>query len=662
VQVSEEQPYQWITERQIHYPMITEVALSPDGRRVVYVVREPLMTDEKSEYITHLYLASTEGGEPIQLTFGEHSERCPRWSPDGRYVAFLSAHSGKDNLYAMRADGGEAWPLTKYEKTGIQTIEWAPDGESIAFLMPEPHSEEKEKAEKAKDDPILWDVDFDFTHLYRVPFAVGPRELSEARQITVGRFHVLNVDWFPDGTRLAIAHRPTPVDEDWPETRLAVVQADVPEDQEGYDLDDLTDVALLADWLGDPKVSPDGAWIACATGEQPIRWALANRVVLYPVDGGEPRPLAVTADAQIYLLGWSADGSQVYGFEPDGVDSQVWALPTSGEAGRQVTDTPLYKGPFSLNGSDQIAFAGQDFHQPNTILVLDGRAGESREVLAPAMPRDWPDAALPRAEVIRWQAPDGLEIEGILTYPLDYQPGERYPLVVEVHGGPAGVYGRQYLGWPGRYCNIAEMAERGFCVLRCNPRGSSGYGKAFRFANRGDWGGGDYRDIMAGVDHLIEQGIADPERMGILGWSYGGYMTSWVITRTDRFGAACVGAGVTNLMSFNGTSDIAGFIPDYFDAEFWEDLEPYRQHSALFQVKGVKTPTLIQHGQNDIRVPLSQGRELYNALKRQGVPVEMVIYPRQGHGIAEPRLRLDVRRRAIAWFVRWLLDEKEENE
>ena len=258
------------------------------------------------------------------------------------------------------------------------------------------------------------------------------------------------------------------------------------------------------------------------------------------------------------------------------------------------------------------------------------------------------------AEVIHWQSTDGLAIEGIVAYPLNYRSDQRYPLIVAVHGGPAGVFQRGYLGALGGYADVAELTERGYAVLQANPRGSGGYGRDFRFANYGDWGGGDYQDIMSGVDHLIARGIADPDQLGILGWSYGGFMTSWVITRTHRFKAACVGAGVTNLVSFNGTSDIPSFVPDYFSAESWDDLETYRRHSPVLNAKGVSTPTLIQHGDQDVRVPLSQGRELYNALKRQGAPVEMVIYPRQGHGPDEPRLILDVRRRAIAWLERWV--------
>ncbi len=653
--MAEKTAYRWMAEKQVHYPLITEVMPSPDGRRVVYAVREPLMTDEKSEFLTHLYLASADGGDPLQLTFGEYSNRGAQWSPDGRYIAFLSTRDGKSNVYVMRADGGEAWALTRYEKTDVSALKWSPDGKQIAFTMVEPPSEEEEKAQKAKDDPRLWDEDFDFQHLYVVPFVEGPRSLPEARQITRGRFHVVDFDWLPDGRTLAFTHRPTPVAEDWPETRLSLIAADE---------DDATprELALIADWQAKPAVSPDGRWIACATSDRPIRWAFVGRIVLYPVDGGEPRPLAYTPDGQSSLIGWSEDGQEVYAWESSGVTSQIWALPVTGEPGRPITDDERLKTLPATNRRGQIAFVGQDFHEPNAVYLLDPAAGETSCIARPAMPEDWPDAPLPRAEVIRWKAPDGLEIEGILIYPLDYEPGRRYPLILEIHGGPAGVFSRGFIASPERYANAAALAERGFAVLRPNPRGSSGYGKEFRLANHADWGGGDYADLMAGVDHLIEQRIADPDRLGVLGWSYGGYMTSWIIGHTDRFKAACVGAGVTNLIAMNGTSDIPSFLPDYFDYEFWDNLQPYLDHSPIFHVKGVSTPTLIQHGEVDKRVPVGQGHELYNALKRQGVPVKMVIYPRQEHGITEPRLSIDVKRRATEWLERWVVGREEEHE
>jgi len=264
-----------------------------------------------------------------------------------------------------------------------------------------------------------------------------------------------------------------------------------------------------------------------------------------------------------------------------------------------------------------------------------------------------PKYPLGRTEVVNWKAADELEIEGLLTYPVGYERGKRYPLLLVIHGGPAGVFTQNYIAARGVY-PIATFAAQGWAVLRCNIRGSSGYGKTFRYANYNDWGGMDYKDLMAGVDHVIGMGVADPDRLGVMGWSYGGFMSSWIITQTKRFKAASIGAPVTNLMSFNGTTDIPSFVPDYFRVEFWNDLDPYVKHSAMFNIKNASTPSLIQQGESDERVPIGQGYELYNALKRQGTPVKMVVYPRQPHGLQEPRLVLDAARRNVEWFQLYL--------
>jgi dipeptidyl aminopeptidase/acylaminoacyl peptidase len=260
---------------------------------------------------------------------------------------------------------------------------------------------------------------------------------------------------------------------------------------------------------------------------------------------------------------------------------------------------------------------------------------------------------MPKTEVVRWKSSDGLDIEGLLTYPVGYKAGTKVPLLLNVHGGPTGVYRQTFIGNPSPFA-LAALANDGYAILRANPRGSSGYGQKFRFANYNDWGGGDYNDLMAGVDHVIAMGVADPNRLGVMGWSYGGYMTSWIITHTHRFKAAVVGAGVTDLVSFTGTADIPGFLPDYFGGQYWQTFDSWRQHSPLMHVAGVTTPTLIEHGEADERVPISQGYELYNALKAQNVPVRMLVLPRQHHGPREPKMILEAEKSTVEWMEKWI--------
>jgi dipeptidyl aminopeptidase/acylaminoacyl peptidase len=245
-------------------------------------------------------------------------------------------------------------------------------------------------------------------------------------------------------------------------------------------------------------------------------------------------------------------------------------------------------------------------------------------------------------------------VEGILTYPVDYHAETKVPLLLVIHGGPAGVFLQTFLG-AGNIYPYAAFAEQGYALLRANPRGSSGYGKSFRYANMRDWGGGDYADLMAGVDKLVADGIADPERLGVLGWSYGGFLTSWVVTHTGRFKAASIGAAVTNLVSFTGTADIPGFLPDYFGGDPWDSAETaarFQAHSPMAHAAAVTTPCLIQHGESDDRVPISQGYELFNALRRRGVESRMLVLPRQPHGPTEPKMLLKTMQTNLEWFDR----------
>jgi dipeptidyl aminopeptidase/acylaminoacyl peptidase len=262
---------------------------------------------------------------------------------------------------------------------------------------------------------------------------------------------------------------------------------------------------------------------------------------------------------------------------------------------------------------------------------------------------DVPQPPMGRTELLTWSAPDGLAIEGLLTYPVGYEDGDQVPLVLSVHGGPAGVYNRSFTGGPGLYMTQV-FAQAGYAVLRPNPRGSTGYGKDFRYANVEDWGFGDYEDLMAGVDLAVDRGIAHPDSLALMGWSYGGYMTSYAVTKTDRFQAASMGAGLPNLISMVGTTDIPDYLVAHMGGEFWDRYDTYERHSAIYEIANVTTPTQVLHGAEDDRVPTRQGQEFYRALKRLDVPTELALYPRTPHGPREPKLLMDVTPRILTWF------------
>ena len=261
--------------------------------------------------------------------------------------------------------------------------------------------------------------------------------------------------------------------------------------------------------------------------------------------------------------------------------------------------------------------------------------------------------ALGRGEAVRWKSRDGLEIEGVVVYPVNYAPGRRYPMLTNVHGGPSGVWTQAFAGGWGNYAQV--WAGAGWVVFLPNPRGSSGYGEKFLRANIRDWGGGDYRDIQSGIDELVRRGVADTSKLGQSGWSYGGYMTAWTLTQTNRFKAVMVGAGLTNMYSMYSTNDLQGVLEGYFGGEPWDDVAAYSRASAMTFIKQARTPTLIMHGQADQRVPIGQAQELYMGLRKNDVPVRLVFYPREPHGLGEPRHQLDKMKREMAWFSQHVL-------
>lgn len=633
----------WTPALSMRYRAVQGTALSPDGDLVAYVVREPVMEGETSEFRSQIWVASADGRRNTQFTRGEESANSPAFSPDGRFLAFTTARSGKNQVWILPLDGGEAEQVTDAE-SGVASYRWSPDGRHIAYTMPDPKTEEEKAAEKEKRDVIVVDADFKHNHLYVVPARAAAGGKREARRLTRGEFHVTSFDWAPDGRAIAFAHQPDPrLDTAQRAGDLSVVRLD-----DGK----VSPLATGEGVEGDPLYSPDGRWIAfTSTGSRPEPVGLRD-VYLIPAAGGPPRKLADTPDRDAGLLGWSHDGRTVYVVEALRTARHVLALPTDGGAPRAVTTGDGVAGSVALNrGATRLAFTFETTDTPPDVYVATpGRPGMTRVTdLHAGVPRP----PMGRTEPIRWTSADGLEIEGLLTYPVGYRPGRRVPLILNVHGGPAGVFSRSFTGAPAIYM-LQYFAQEGFAILRPNPRGSAGYGKEFRFANVKDWGFGDFDDLMTGVDRVIEMGVAHPDSLLLMGWSYGGYMTAFAVTRTARFKAASMGAGLSDLISMVTTTDIGAYLAAHMGGPFWEDYATYEKHSAIFRIAEVTTPTQVIHGAEDLRVPLTQGQEFYRALRWRDVPTEMIVLPRTPHGPREPRLLMEVSPRILAWFRKHL--------
>ncbi len=632
----------WSPEMQVKTRAVGSPRVSPDGKRVVYTISDAVMTADKSEFVTQIWMATTDGKENYQITFGDKSSTNPKWSPDGSSIAFTSNRKdNKNNLYVLRISGGEAEQITEV-KSSVGDFEWSPDGKWIAFSSTDAKSDDEEKNDKGRNDFRWVDENTRMARLYIVSLAKDANGKRIPQKLTNENRHVTGFDWSPDGSRIVFSHVSSPVADYWPSSDIAIV--DVASAR-------VTPFATTEAAESSPIFSPDGKWIAASVSDLPVRWAQSNRIAVYPAGGGEPKVMAISHDGQPNILAWNPDSRGLLFTEAKGTGTTLYgANVEAGTIQQMDSQDAVITAPFS--GKDGwYALVKQTASQPPEVYV--GRTGSVQMTKISNANADVAKMPLGKTELIKWKSTDGREIEGLLTYPVGYAAGTKVSLILNIHGGPAGVFQQSFIGGRGSY-PLATFASKGYAILRPNPRGSSGYGTEFRRANFKDWGGMDYQDLMSGVDKVIEMGVADPNRLGVMGWSYGGYMTSTIITKTNRFKAASAGAPVTNLMSFNGTADIPSFVPDYFGGEFWNDPATYSKHSAMFNIKSATTPTLIQHGEADVRVPISQGYELYQALKRQGVPTRMIVLPRQPHGPNEPKMQVAAMQSNLDWFEKYL--------
>ena len=645
----QEKKLNWTPQQCLKLKNITAVRPSPDGSKVLYTVREAMMTPERSEYINQVFVCNADGSNTIQLTRGEKNSGNPKWSYDGKWIAYTSNRDGKNNLYVLPLGGGESERLTDV-KSGVGDFEWSADGKAIAFTMADTEAENEEKNKKGKDDWYFMDDSVKQSRLYVL--WLSEKDSSGKRiqkSFTKENYNVNEFSWSPDGKQIVFSH-----------SKTALVNDQVYSDISIVDVTSGNAKKLLTTPAGEssPVFSPDGKYFAFYSTEDVVDWAGAEHVKIYSLADSKLLRLAATPNEDGGIIGWTSDSKNIVWGEPNKTLYSIYLLSTDGKKITEWTKpgNELIGLPYLNETGNYLGFLLQTPVQLPQAYVSS--ISSYSPVKISNINADKATIALPKTEVIKWKAADGKEIEGLLTYPLDYKSGQKVPLILNVHGGPAGVFSQTCIATNGGAYPLASLAEAGYAILRPNPRGSSGYGTAFRTANRKDWGGADYKDLMLGVDEVIRMGIAEESNLGVMGWSYGGFMSSWIVGHTDRFKAASIGAPVVDLAHQNLTDDIAVFLPSYFQTEPWADWALYDAHSPLRFVQNVKTPVMLQHGEADLRVPFTNAVMFYHALKRRGIPVRLLALPRQPHGPTEPKMILKVMQTNVEWFDKYLAARK----
>lgn len=627
----------WTPESMVNLPVVGSPELSPDGSVIAYIVRTTNMEGDESSFTTHIWVAKADGSMNRQFTRGEQSATNPQFSPDGTYLSFISTRDDGRQVYKMYLDGGEARKITSAEN-GVGSYMWSPDGTRIAYTMTDPQTEEQRTRERERRDVTVVDTEFRFSRIYVQ--SVGE---EDARAIYAGDKHTTDFDWSPDGSTIVFSHQPTPRINDRYEMNISTVPAD-----SGA----VSPLVIQEGTDSSPRFTPDGRNVVFVSHGGQLEGIGVGDLFVVPAAGGEPRALAHTYDRSATITGFDSRGNLLVN-EWRNTASVLYRVPLNGNDPQLITPEDGVYNQFAVNRSgNRIAFTYETPERPREVYYSNLNRFSAQKVSAAFDEIDLPEFG--RTEVLTWTSYDGMEIEGLLTYPVGYEDGDRVPLILMVHGGPAGIYAQTWTGSGGIYA-IQYFAEQGYALLRPNPRGSTGYGKEFRYANFQDWGYGDYEDLMSGVDYVIEMGVADPDRLAEMGWSYGGYMTSWIVTQTDRFKAVSMGAGLSNLVSMVGTTDIPDYLMAHMGGPYWGgNMETYERHSAVYFMDNVVTPTQIIHGSGDLRVPLGQGQEFYWALQEKGVDSEMILLPRTGHGPTEPKLIAEVSNRILQWFDKYI--------
>jgi len=616
--------------------------LSPDGLTVAYTIRQTNW-DENS-YETQIWLADTRTGTTRQLTNSKKSSNSPAWAPDGSTLAFASDRTDKRQIYLINPRGGEAEAITTLED-GVGSFAWSPDGTRIAYTATEPKPAAIKEREKKYGEFQVVDQEHRMTHLFVLDVAT-----RATRQLTTGAFVVGAFDWSPDGRAIAFDHRvnSSPASSGTADISIVTVADGATRDlitQDGPDTH--------------PIWSPDGSRIAFQSAMANPQFYYTNSLIAtVPAAGGTPEVLTKTFDEDPALVAWKPSG--IFFAASQRTWSYLYHLDPSSKAIEKLAPADEWIGSsFSLSrDASSIAFLGSDSKSMPEVFVSPATMKAPHKLTGMnAQTAGW--TATTR-EVVSWKSQDGATIEGVLHKPGDFTAGRKYPLLVVIHGGPTGV--SRTVPYSSSTYPVDLWVPRGTLVLEPNYRGSAGYGEKFRALNVRNLGIGDAWDVLSGVDSLIAKGFVDPARVGTMGWSQGGYISAFLATHDSaRFKAISVGAGISDWMTYYVNTDIHPFTRQYLQATPWDDPEIYAKTSPITYIKQAKTPTLIQHGDADERVPPPNAHELYQGLLDQHVPAKLIIYKGFGgigHGPSKPKSQRAVMEHNLEWFDQYLFERR----
>ena len=614
---------------------IGDVAMSPDGAWVFYTERRVNWEDNDSD--TTYHLVSSEGGTAVPFV-GEAGGSNFAFSPDGRFLSFLREVDDDDQVMLLPVDGGEARVLTDHEG-GVNEFRWSPDGRLVVFTAEEPRSADAQAAWDAGGDAIFVGEGANglraerWTNLWSYDLAA-----KEEKRLTELELTILSFDVAPDGERVVFSGSKDNRTNYDHLSELYIVDA-----RDG----EVTQLTENTAPEGGPRWSPDGTRIAYNAPDADWFDLQHGSVWILDVATGKARPLPAEYQGSPRGLTWSTDGASLLFTERRGVDTNLYRMDAATGKTAAVTSVAGTLRPRAFSRDQtRMVYSFDDFSHSSDLYAADLTA--SKPIRLTRSNPQIEERALGVGSTVRWRSKDGREIEGVLVLPPGHREGDRHPLMMCIHGGPPGAYGNTFDP------EFHVFAGLGYAVFGPNPRGSSSYGDEHLRALMGDIGRGEYDDLMSGVDHLIEAGIVDPDRLGLRGWSWGGILGAWTTTQTDRFRAASLGAMVGDWWAETGGGLMSDLRLHYFESEPWENPEEWRRGSALTHVANVTTPTILLHGERDGVSTVNQSMMWYTALRARDVPVRFVKFPRQGHGIREPRLRRICDVEEIRWLQKYV--------